>query len=276
MVLCIVTSSKLKPLLFLCAAGVLSSCAQSPQQRPADTVSQSEEPAKDTAQPGVAARQLYQLAANYQAEPQHYHLLKAARQALVEQDYLLALAICENLKQSPFPLIRQQNLLPLLQAYIATGQQANLSNLLEKTDIKDVARADQAEFLWLSASYHSEKRRYLAASRSLLQLEQYADISADYPQYNDILWRNLSALSDSQLESLRVNARQNTLAWLNLAQLSRRHIGEPEALQQAFADFAAYQGELQPHFAYGALSHADYARAHVLHLYNHLSLIRPA
>ncbi|WP_339526486.1 DUF1569 domain-containing protein [Pseudomonas sp. EA_35y_Pfl2_R111] len=47
-------------------------------------------------------------------------------------------------------------------------------------------------------------------------------------------------------------------------------------LQQAFADFAAYQGELQPHFAYGALSHADYAQAHVLHLYNHLSLIRPA
>jgi outer membrane PBP1 activator LpoA protein len=246
MVLCIVTSSKLKPLLFLCAAGVLSSCAQSPQQRPVDTVFQSEEPAKDTAQPGVAARQLYQLAANYQAEPQHYHLLKAARQALVEQDYLLALAICENLKQSPFPLIRQQNLLPLLQAYIATGQQANLSNLLEKTDIKDVARADQAEFLWLSASYHSEQRRYLAASRSLLQLEQYADISANYPQYNDLLWRNLSALSDSQLESLRVNARQNILAWLNLAQLSRRHIGEPEALQQAFTDWQRRYSNMPP------------------------------
>lgn len=49
-----------------------------------------------------------------------------------------------------------------------------------------------------------------------------------------------------------------------------------QRLQQAFADFAAYQGELQPHFAYGALSHADYAQAHVLHLYNHMSLIRPA
>ena len=49
-----------------------------------------------------------------------------------------------------------------------------------------------------------------------------------------------------------------------------------QRLQQAFADFAAYQGELQPHFAYGSLSHADYAQAHVLHLYNHLSLIRLA
>jgi hypothetical protein len=47
-------------------------------------------------------------------------------------------------------------------------------------------------------------------------------------------------------------------------------------LQQAFADFARYRGELQPHFAYGVLSHADYAQAHVLHLYNHLSLIRLA
>jgi hypothetical protein len=49
-----------------------------------------------------------------------------------------------------------------------------------------------------------------------------------------------------------------------------------QRLRQALDDFAAYQGELQPHFAYGVLSHADYAQAHVLHLYNHLSLLRPA
>ena len=47
-------------------------------------------------------------------------------------------------------------------------------------------------------------------------------------------------------------------------------------LQQAFSDFAAYQGELQPHFAYGVLNHADYAQAHVLHLYNHLTLLKLA
>lgn len=47
-----------------------------------------------------------------------------------------------------------------------------------------------------------------------------------------------------------------------------------QRLQQAFADFAAHRGALQPHFAYGALSHAEYAQVHVLHLYNHLSLIR--
>ncbi|WP_137818061.1 DUF1569 domain-containing protein [Pseudomonas sp. 2FG] len=49
-----------------------------------------------------------------------------------------------------------------------------------------------------------------------------------------------------------------------------------QRLQDAFARFAAHRGALQPHFAYGVLSHEEYALAHVLHLYNHLSLIRPA
>jgi hypothetical protein len=49
-----------------------------------------------------------------------------------------------------------------------------------------------------------------------------------------------------------------------------------QRLQLAFERFAAHQGELKPHFAYGALDHAQYAQAHVMHLYNHLSLIRPA
>jgi hypothetical protein len=49
-----------------------------------------------------------------------------------------------------------------------------------------------------------------------------------------------------------------------------------QRLQLAFERFAVYRGELKPHFAYGALSHEEYAQAHVMHLYNHLSLIKPA
>ncbi|HEY1026851.1 MAG TPA: DUF1569 domain-containing protein [Pseudomonas sp.] len=49
-----------------------------------------------------------------------------------------------------------------------------------------------------------------------------------------------------------------------------------QRLQAAFERFARHQGELQPHFAYGELDHAEYAEAHVMHLYNHLSLIRLA
>lgn len=49
-----------------------------------------------------------------------------------------------------------------------------------------------------------------------------------------------------------------------------------QRLQAAFARFARHTGALQPHFAYGVLSHAEYAQAHVLHLYNHLSRLSAA
>ena len=49
-----------------------------------------------------------------------------------------------------------------------------------------------------------------------------------------------------------------------------------QRLRAAFERFAAHDGELQPHFAYGVLNHAEYSEAHVMHLYNHLSLIRTA
>lgn len=38
----------------------------------------------------------------------------------------------------------------------------------------------------------------------------------------------------------------------------------------ALSQFSQYQGPLAPHFAYGQLSHADYALAHQLHIRNHL------
>ncbi|HEX5793442.1 MAG TPA: penicillin-binding protein activator [Rheinheimera sp.] len=222
-------------MLFLCLSGVLASCAQGPQK-----VSQSAPETSSTAEPDrqqASGRELYQLARNYQAEPQHYHLLTAARQALQDQDYLLALAITENLQHSPYPLITQQNMLPRLKAYLATQQQHSLTQLLDNTDIEAVAKTDRAEFLWLASQQQSQQQRYLAACRSLLQLEQQADALQLYPQYPELLWQNLSALSDSQLESLRTDAAYNTVGWLNLAQLSRRYIGQPDALQQAFQDW---------------------------------------
>ena len=42
-------------------------------------------------------------------------------------------------------------------------------------------------------------------------------------------------------------------------------------LHKAVQDFAAHAGRLHPHFAYGALSKAQYEQAHAMHLANHLS-----
>lgn len=42
-------------------------------------------------------------------------------------------------------------------------------------------------------------------------------------------------------------------------------------LRKAVQDFAAHAGPLQPHFAYGALTRAQYEQAHAMHLADHLS-----
>lgn len=47
-----------------------------------------------------------------------------------------------------------------------------------------------------------------------------------------------------------------------------------QALTQLIASlqaFIEFKGALKPHFAYGELSHADYALAHQLHIRNHLT-----
>ena len=40
-------------------------------------------------------------------------------------------------------------------------------------------------------------------------------------------------------------------------------------LKQVFTAFESHRGRLYPHFAYGVLSNAEYARAHLMHLANH-------
>lgn len=47
-------------------------------------------------------------------------------------------------------------------------------------------------------------------------------------------------------------------------------------LDGALARFAAHRGALAAHFAYGALSHADYQRAHLMHLADHARRVTPA
>ena len=42
-------------------------------------------------------------------------------------------------------------------------------------------------------------------------------------------------------------------------------------LQRAISDFQAFAKPLQPHFAYGQLSKAEYEQAHAMHLANHFS-----
>ncbi|MDF2178265.1 DUF1569 domain-containing protein [Aliiglaciecola sp. CAU 1673] len=44
-----------------------------------------------------------------------------------------------------------------------------------------------------------------------------------------------------------------------------------DRLRSAIEQFSSYRGELQPHFAFGALSFEEYEQAHAMHLANHFS-----
>ncbi|WP_235605238.1 penicillin-binding protein activator [Rheinheimera salexigens] len=230
-------SSKLKTLFFIGLSSLIFGCTpnviSSDPGQPSVETNDRQDGQSDT----PLARVQYKLAAKYQGEPQHYHLLKAARLAIAEQDYLLALAISENLKLSPYPKIQAQNKLILLQAYIATEQQQNLQLLLKNTELEQVDVDDRAAFLWFSSQYFSQEQRHLAASRNLLLLADYANSQADFPQYMALLWQNLTALTDSQLLTLQTKPNRASSSWLALADLSRRHIGQPAQLQAAYADW---------------------------------------
>ncbi|WP_235357735.1 penicillin-binding protein activator [Arsukibacterium ikkense] len=228
-------SSKLKPLLFLCLSGLLASCAQQPKpatERPVTSVGEDITPTVSE-----DARELYQKARDYQGEARQIHLLRAARVALEQQQYPLALAITQVLSNSEYRLIRQRNTLPLLQAYIANRETERANALLEQTSLDTLPTADVSEYLWHGGQFYAQQLRSLAASRWLLQLDQLQQTNSQYPELWDLLWQQLTALNQSNLASLRTGAGNRQLAWLSLAELSRVNVGQQQALQQALSDW---------------------------------------
>lgn len=100
-----------------------------------------------------------------------------------------------------------------------------------------------------------------------------------YPELKPLWFRHSIGPAALLLFSARGGMRHPLDEAIPGAPSLKQPAGEGEALQRlrlAFERFATYTGVLRPHFAYGQLDHARYTEAHVLHLYNHLSLIRPA
>lgn len=233
MVLCNVNSSKLKPVLFLCLSSLLASCAQPPRSEPERPVTSGEQEIPATIVEN--AQDLYQKAREYQGEARQIHLLRAAKAALEQQQYPLALAITHILANSEYPLVRQRNIVLLLQAYLANNELERASLLLEQTSLDTLPQTDLAEYLWQGSQFYVRQQRTLAASRWLLQLDQQQQSTDNYPQLWDLLWQQLTALSQSNLSTLRTNASNRNLAWISLAELSRVNIGQQQDLQQALA-----------------------------------------
>ncbi|MDP5036459.1 penicillin-binding protein activator [Alishewanella sp. SMS8] len=244
MVLCIVKTSKFKPLFILTLAALVSSCAQTiPQQSSTAERELITELAKDeTPEPAtLSAEQLLAQAATYQGEAQQIRLLKAAEAALLEQNSALALAITDTLRQSDSALIRQRNQVLLLQAYLQHDELALAEQLIEQTNRAQLAPSDQAAFLWSSAKLYQQQQRAYAAARSLLQLDEMLGnnptLLNSYAELHEQLWPQLSALSHSELTNLQVGAGQRARGWLNLLEVVRNKLGNPEQLNNALTEW---------------------------------------
>lgn len=249
MVLCIVKTSKLKPLFIVTLAALLSSCAQKP---PAPSDATLDLPIQAPSEPVLtetqSAEALYLKARQYQGEAQQLHLLKAAEAALQEQNNELALAITDTLRQSDSSLIRQRNQVLLLQAYLQHNELALAEQLIQQTTLSQIPVADQPAYLWTSARLYQRQQRAYPAARSLLQLDAMQNsnntILANYPELHEHLWQQLSAISTSELTSLKVGAGQRTLGWLNLLEIVRTYLGSPEQLNLALEDWQRRYSQL--------------------------------
>ncbi|MDX3772563.1 penicillin-binding protein activator [Chromatiaceae bacterium AAb-1] len=230
------TSSKLKPLLILTLSYLIISCAQQQASGPSGRLPSEQHSAPEHSG-GFSSEQLYQQSRLYSGEAQQRHLLNTAVQAIHEQNYLLALAITENLKDSHYPVIRRHIQLPLLQAYLGSAQLNHAAKMIEATKLTDIAETDISEYLWQTAGYLTTRQRHLAAAETLLKLDAQPDAHQQYPELSTLLWQHLNALTSSELLNLKTGASRRTQGWLELAEISRRYIGQTESLQQALRDW---------------------------------------
>lgn len=210
MVLCIVKTSKLKPLFIVTLAALLSSCAQQspPSSSMAEIISTLPTVQPEATQTApLSAAALYARAGQYQGEAQQHYLLKVAAAALEEQDSELALAITDTLRQSDFAQIRQRNQVLLLQAYLQHNELALAEQLISNTPLSQIATTDQPSFLWTSASLYQRQQRPYPAARNLLQLDALLSnnsrILTAYPELHEQLWQQLSAVTNTELANLR-------------------------------------------------------------------------
>jgi len=116
-------------------------------------------------------------------------------------------------------------------------------------------------------------RNAWAMSATLAHMAQSIDMSMDcFPQPKSALFQ--STLGTAAFAVFRLRGRMShglTEPIPGAPALPQTPDWKPGVvrLRNAVQRFQHHTGALQPHFAYGALSHTDYALAHTLHIANH-------
>lgn len=251
-------SSKFQLCLTLSCALVLASCGQtpppSPVQAPVNKPVAETEPADELTLQQEAAAEAFRLkstlrqsvttpdtqlpVAQDESEQQQRDLLAEARQLLsANQNLARTLAITHSLRDSLYGVVRQQNMLPLLQSYLATQQYAALESWLASQRLNDVAPEDRRRFTELVAGFYQQQKQLVPSLRWLLAQDELAGNAKADASMQDLLWSQLVQLNPTELEQLSNNARPRALAWLNLVQIALSFAGDSDAMTTALKDW---------------------------------------
>ena len=107
----------------------------------------------------------------------------------------------------------------------------------------------------------------------LEHLAQSTEMSMDgFPVHKSALFQHTAGAAAFAVFKLRGRMSHGLTAAIPGAPALRMDAAlaaSAERLCAAIVRFQRHQGPLQPHFAYGRLSHADFALAHAMHIANH-------
>ena len=249
-------SSKFQLCLSLSCALVLASCGQTPPPAPvkppvvkpvvtpvADNSLQEEAEAEafrlktEMAQSSAALAAAVPVAQD-ETEQQQRDLLTEAQQLLASKQNLpRALAITHSLRTSSYGLVRQQNMLPLLQSYLASQQYAALELWLADIQLTDVAPGDRRSFTELVAGFYQQQKQLVPALRWLLAQDELAGNAKAEAAMQELLWSQLVQLNPAELQQLSKNARPRAAAWLNLVQIALSFAGDANSMTAALHDW---------------------------------------
>ncbi len=249
-------SSKFQLCLSLSCALVLASCGQTPPPPPvqAPVVTPIAEPVDELTLQEEAEAEAFRLqtelsqastvpeptlpVAQDESEQQQRDLLAQAQQLLASNQQLArALAITHSLRLSNYGLIRQQNMLPLLQSYLASQQYAALESWLAEQQLTNVAPDDRSRFTELVAGFYQSQKQLVPALRWLLAQDELAGNAKADSAMQDLLWSQLVQLNPTELKQLATNARPRAAAWLNLVQIAVSFAGDAAAMTAALQDW---------------------------------------
>ncbi len=249
-------SSKFQLCLSLSSALFLASCGQTPTPAQVSTPKKNtvSQPIADTSLQEEAAAEAFRLktlmsqastvpssalpVALDESEQQQRGLLAEAVLLLAsKQNLARALAITHSLRTSNYGVVRQQNMLPLLESYLASQQYAALESWIAEYQLTDVAPNDRRRFTELVAGFYLQQKQLVPALRWLLAQDELAGNAKADAKMQDLLWQQLVQLNPNELQQLASNARPRATAWLNLVQITLSFAGDANSMTKALQDW---------------------------------------